>query len=121
HKVARSYVIYRNERARERETQQQREPERPDLLVTMEDGTQKPLDTHRLRTIVREACEGLEGVDNEKLFQEALKNLYSGVNIKDVRVSVVMTARAHVESEPNYSYVAARLLMDSLRSEALSF
>jgi ribonucleoside-diphosphate reductase alpha chain len=43
------------------------------------------------------------------------------VNIKDVRISVVMTARAHVETEPNYSYAAARLLMDVLRSEALSF
>ncbi|MDR2213815.1 MAG: ribonucleoside-diphosphate reductase subunit alpha, partial [Pseudomonadales bacterium] len=122
HKVARSYVIYRNEHARQRETQRQEEAAgRSDLLVTMEDGSQKPLDTQRLRTIIREACAGLSGVDGEKLFQDTQKNLYSGVNIKDVRVSVVMTARAHVETEPNYSYAAARLLMDALRSEALGF
>ncbi|MDR0781965.1 MAG: ribonucleoside-diphosphate reductase subunit alpha [Pseudomonadales bacterium] len=121
HKVARSYVIYRNEHARQRDMQRQRETERPDLMVTMDDGAQQPLDTHRLRTIIGEASAGLEGVDGEKLFQDTLKNLYSGVNIKDVRISVVMTARAHVETEPNYSYVAARLLMDVLRSEALSF
>jgi len=32
-----------------------------------------------------------------------------------------MTARTLVEREPNYSYVTARLLMDTLRAEALSF
>jgi ribonucleoside-diphosphate reductase alpha chain len=33
----------------------------------------------------------------------------------------VITARALVEKEPNYSYATARLLMDQLRAEALSF
>ena len=30
----------------------------------------------------------------------------------------MMTARTLVEREPNYSYVTARLLMDTLRAEA---
>ncbi|HNE26877.1 MAG TPA: ribonucleoside-diphosphate reductase subunit alpha, partial [Pseudomonadales bacterium] len=34
---------------------------------------------------------------------------------------LVITARALVEKEPNYSYATARLLMDQLRAEALSF
>ena len=32
-----------------------------------------------------------------------------------------MSARTLVEQEPNYSYVAARLLLDLLRSEASEF
>jgi ribonucleoside-diphosphate reductase alpha chain len=43
------------------------------------------------------------------------------VRIADVRTSSVMTARTMVEKDPNYSYVTARLLLDTLRSEALSF
>jgi ribonucleoside-diphosphate reductase alpha chain len=39
----------------------------------------------------------------------------------DVRTSAVMTARTMVEQDPNYSYVTARLLLDTLRSEALGF
>ncbi len=31
-----------------------------------------------------------------------------------------MTARTLVEREPNYSFVTARLLMDTLRAEALA-
>ncbi len=126
HKVARSYVIYRNEHARDREQQQKHQQtpavsSRPDLLVTLPDGTTCALDTARLRTIITEACEGLEGVTGDKIYEETLKNLYSGVNIKDVQISLVMTARTLVEQDPNYTYVAARLLLDTLRSEALAF
>ena len=41
--------------------------------------------------------------------------------MEDVRTSLVMTARTLVEHDPNYSYVTARLLLDTLRSEALTF
>ncbi|MDT8399597.1 MAG: ribonucleoside-diphosphate reductase subunit alpha [Pseudomonadales bacterium] len=121
HKVARSYVIYRADRARERQQVQPRDQQRPDILVTLTDGSTQPLNTGRLRTVIAEACEGLDDVTGEVIYEETLKNLYSGVKIDDVRVSLVMTARTLVEQEPNYSYVAARLLLDSLRSEALSF
>jgi len=120
HKVARSYVIYREEHARQR-TRKTEPEQRSDILVTMDDGSKEPLDTGRLLTVISEACEGLDDVTGDAIYQETLKNLYSGVNIKDVRVSLVMTARTLVEQEPNYSYVAARLLLDSLRSEALQF
>jgi len=121
HKVARSYVLYRAERARERKSQQPAAEERSDIMVTMDDGSSKPLDTARLRTVISEACEGLDDVNGDAIYEETLKNLYSGVKINDVRVSLVMTARTLVEKEPNYSFVAARLLLDSLRSEALTF
>ncbi len=122
HKVARSYVIYRAEHTRIREQKQQQEKSKqPDFEVTYEDGTKGPLDNERLQTVIKEACEGLADVSGEAIYQETLKNLYPGVKMQDVRTSLVMTARTMVEKDPNYSYVTARLLMDSLRSEALSF
>jgi ribonucleoside-diphosphate reductase alpha chain len=42
------------------------------------------------------------------------------VNMADVRSSLVMTARTLVEKEPNYTFVTARILLDNLRTEALS-
>ncbi len=41
--------------------------------------------------------------------------------IDDVNTSLVITARALVEKEPNYSFATARLLIDQLRREALSY
>src|SRR5690606_21570139 len=120
HKVARSYVIYRDEHARQRAAREQKE-ERSDILVTLPDGSSQPLDTGRLKTLIREACADLSDVNGDAIFESTLKSLYSGVKLGDVKISLVMTARTLVEQEPNYSYVAARLLMDILRSEALGF
>ena len=122
HKVARSYVIYRAEHTRIRRQKQQEEiPQQPEFAVTYEDGSQGPLDTERLQTVIAEACEGLADVSGEAIYNETLKNLYPGVKMEDVRTSLVMTARTMVEKDPNYSYVTARLLLDTLRSEALGF
>ena len=122
HKIARSYVIYRAEHNRIREQKQEKQQARKtDITVTFEDGSQGPLDTARLQTIIKEACEGLEDVSAEAIYRETLKNLYTGVKMEDVRTSLVMTARTMVEKDPNYSFVTARLLMDTLRSEALGF
>ena len=122
HKIARSYVIYRAEHARIRE--QKSEADKPNqhaIVVTLDNGDQGPLDTQRLQTVSNEACEGLEDVSAEDIYQETLKNLYPGVKMEDVRTSLVMTARTMVEKDPNYSFVTARLLMDTIRAEALGF
>ncbi|SHM96474.1 ribonucleoside-diphosphate reductase alpha chain [Pseudomonas asturiensis] len=122
-KVARDYVIYRDSRAKERAV---RSPEaevqaHPSIRITRADGSFAPLDMGRLNTIVTEACEGLAEVDAALIQNETLKNLYDGVALKDVNTALVMTARTLVEREPNYSFVTARLLMDTLRAEGLSF
>ncbi|TWI50480.1 ribonucleoside-diphosphate reductase alpha chain [Pseudomonas duriflava] len=121
-KVARDYVIYREARSQERKraTAEVAEPH-PSIRVTKADGTLLPLDMGRLNTIISEACEGLAEVNGELIQRETLKNLYDGVAEKDVNTALVMTARTLVEREPNYSFVTARLLLDSLRAEGLSF
>ncbi|MEN8641213.1 ribonucleoside-diphosphate reductase subunit alpha [Pseudomonas sichuanensis] len=123
-KVARDYVIYRDQRAKERATRANTgavvEPH-PSIRITLADGSLAPLDMARLNTIISEACEGLAEVDGELIQRETLKNLYDGVAIKDVNTALVMTSRTLVEREPNYSFVTARLLMDTLRAEGLGF
>ncbi|MBI2994829.1 MAG: ribonucleoside-diphosphate reductase subunit alpha [Gammaproteobacteria bacterium] len=127
-KVARSYVIYREERAKLRaEKARQRRADtgksEPRLLikVTLADGTQRPLDMQRVLAIVNEACAGLEFVQGHLIIDDALRNLFNGVKESDVNPALVMSARTLIEKEPNYSQAAARLLLDTMRREALSF
>ena len=123
-KVARDYVIYREQRAKERATRVNTEAvvePHPSIRITLADGSLAPLDMARLNTIISEACEGLAEVDGDLIQRDTLKNLYDGVAIKDVNTALVMTARTLVEREPNYSFVTARLLMDTLRAEGLGF
>jgi len=121
--VARSYVLYREERtkARKEETgEEEQHEEKPGIKVVLDDGSESTLDIQRIKTIVEEACEGLLDVSSEEIIEEAKKNLYNGVNMADVRSSLVMTARTLVEKEPNYTFVTARILLDNLRTEALT-
>ena len=123
HKVARSYVIYRNERAKERErsASESAKPEEAPIEVTLPSGERVPLDMTRVRTLVSEACEGLSDVDAARIIDEALANMYQGIALADVGTSLRNSARALVEEEPNYTYVTARLLLDQLRTEALTY
>ena len=122
-KVARSYILYRAERTQERkkETPEIDIPNRPEINITKSDGTLVPLDIDRVAMLINDACDNLEEVSMNEVLEEALKNLYDGVSLADMRTSLVMSARTKVEKEPNYSFVTARILMDQIRSEALSF
>jgi len=125
HKVARSYVLYRAERARLRAEKTASQPQKQTtdhgIKVTLDDGTLKSLDLKRLQKIVDEACRGLSDTDGAWILEETRRNLFDGVPEKDVAPALLMAARTRIEQEPNYSFVTARLLLDSMRSEALGF
>ncbi len=121
--VAKSYILYRAGRTQERkkETIEVDIPNVPKINITKTDGSKVPLDVERVASLINDACEGLEEVSVKEVLNEALKNLYDGVSISDMRTSLVMSARTKVEKEPNYSFVTARILMDQIRNEALGF
>ncbi|PID46291.1 MAG: ribonucleoside-diphosphate reductase subunit alpha [Proteobacteria bacterium] len=126
-KVARSYVLYREERARLRaEKESKAAPKKKgaakkDVLHVIDaNGERKPLDEKRLKKIVKEAVAGLSGVSGDVVLAESTRNLFDGIAEKDVGSALVMATRVMIEKDPNYSYVAARLLMDSIRREALT-
>ena len=127
HKVARSYVLYREERNKEREknredgaaTESGVEPQ--DLTVVLTDGSEMPLDVERLERVVAEACRNTADVSPQLVIKETLHNLYSGISMEDVSTALIMSTRTLIEKEPAYSFVSARLLLDKLRREALSF
>jgi len=125
HKIARDYVIYREEQSRKRAQRQalsaEAEKAAGAITVVQADGSRAPLDIDRLQTVVSEACADLVDVSASKILEEALRNLYDGVSLEEVTTSLVITARTLIEQEPNYTYAAARLLCDDLRSEALTF
>ena len=125
HKVARDYVIYREEQARKRAARKSLSPAAQEaagsINVQHPDGSRQPLDLERLHTLVTEACADLTDVSASRIIDEALRNLYDGVTAAELSTSLVITARTLIEQDPNYSYVAARLLCDTLRAEALQF
>ncbi len=124
HKVARAYVLYREDRARARREELAKRAEeeaRPKLKVRGIDGTLAPLDDKRLSTLINEAVAGLDGAAAEPVLAETMRNLYDGITQDELSLASIMAARTLVEQEPNYAFVSARLLLDRLRREALTF
>ncbi|MBN9017640.1 MAG: ribonucleoside-diphosphate reductase subunit alpha [Rhizobiales bacterium] len=122
HKVARAYVLYREARARERAAAKAVAREAiPVLRMATGDGTLVPLDLARLEALVREASAGLADIDAEAILAETRRNLYDGISAEELALAPILAARTLIEREPNYAKVAARLLNDRLRREALSF
>jgi ribonucleoside-diphosphate reductase alpha chain len=122
HKVARAYVLYREERRKLREKEEvTTSTSRPPLHVTLPNGEVVPLDIQRLTNVINSACVGLTDVSAKHIIEDTQHNLFDKVPVNQVSKALIMSARILIEKEPNYSFVAARLLLDDLRSEALSF
>jgi ribonucleoside-diphosphate reductase alpha chain len=123
HKVARAYVLYREERAQRRrqETAHSVAAARVGYTVTLPDGRVEALDEAQLAQEIDEACAGLDGVSPAAVMVEVRRNLYDGMLLHEVGLAQTMAARALVEQEPNYAYVSARLLLNNLRDEAMGF
>ena len=128
--VARSYVLYREQRRVSRAEQQAKATETTAIAdpadaigvdVTYPDGTTGPLSRKMLEQRLTEACADLDGVSSSAILEDTIRNLYSGISLKDVYASLVMCARTAVETEPNYSFVTARLLLKNIYEEGLDY
>src|SRR5690349_3269627 len=122
HEVARAYVLYREKRAQERAQEKLKsakgEPA-PATINVVDQGISRALDLQRLDSLVRASCEDLADVEPERILKATLKDLYDGVPMDEVRKCVILAARTLIEKDPAYSFVTARLLLDSIRYEAM--
>ncbi len=115
--VARSYVLYREERKNQRNEEQ----------LKRETTSQKSEESSNneagegFEGKVRNACEGLDDVNPEELIEAIKATAYEGISEEDLSNCILIAARTFVEKEPNYSFVTARLLLDDIENEVLRF
>ncbi len=124
HHVARAYVLYREERSKERARQREAQPaavaQKTHVINVLDGGVSRPLDVNRITALVESACAGLGGdVSAQPILDAMQRDLYDGVPIDEVRKSLVLAARGQIERDPGFSYVTARLLMHTMRLETL--
>ncbi|MBN9791402.1 ribonucleoside-diphosphate reductase subunit alpha [Pseudonocardia sp. TMWB2A] len=121
HRVARSYVLYREQQAQARAHDGgDTAADAPVVHVTHPDGSRAPLDRARVAAVLDEACAGVEDVTPEPVLAELDRTVYDGITADELAQALVLAARTLVEREPAYSLVASRLLLDRLRAEAVS-
>ena len=121
HQVARAYILYRESRAKARRENQAEGDTQRRVHVIDDAGDRIEMPEKKLRDLVRAACEKIDHVDPAKIVEIALRDLYEGVSISDVRKALVLASRTLIEAEPNYNFVTARLLMHTIRAEVLGY
>ncbi len=86
YKVARAYVLYREEhrKAREKKVPVQTQDNHKVPLILMPNGDSQPLDLERMKTITTEACRNLTNVDPDPIQRDALRNLFNQAKLQDV-------------------------------------
>ncbi len=125
HEVAKRYIIYREDRAKARRNKGQVPIEESiewvkDLVVKNEQGIERLIDLDEVRFKFETCCKGLADVSAEKLFREAVKNYFNGMTERQLAQANIMAARSYIEKEPNWGFVAARLLLLTEYQEALA-
>jgi ribonucleoside-diphosphate reductase alpha chain len=122
HAVARSYILYREERRKARALRGDRTLDgQPQAVINIRqlDGTLRPLDPQLIRKTCRAACQGFEDeTDWTEIAEAAIKQLYDGATLAELENALILAARERVERDPAYSYVAARLLLNVVYREA---
>ena len=115
--VARSYVLYREERKNQRNEEQLK---RETTSQKSEESSNNEV-SEGFESKVHKACEGLDDVNPEELIEAIKATAYEGISEKDLSNCILIAARTFVEKEPNYSFVTARLLLDDIENEVLGF
>ncbi len=122
-RIARAYVIYRQNRAEKRLEEEREQFQLADttLRYTRADGTKAPLEKGVWADVLDEVTAGLGEVDADKLFANMVQNAHNEMTEQEVFSLLTLTAKDLIETEPEYSFVASRLLLVRLKLEVADF
>lgn len=84
------------------------------IMVRRRDGSLEPVQEDKINHVIQEACEGIENVSWSDVALGCQLSWYSGISTEEIDESAIMSARALIETHPNYAYVAARLVLKVL-------
>ena len=87
------------------------------INVKKRNGRLQELDINKVNVCAQRSCEGLDCVSASEVVIDANVQLYDKIPTKEIDQALIMSARAKTEKEPNYSYVAARLLLGNIHKE----
>ena len=89
----------------------------PDIKVKKRNGRLEEINLDKINKCVERACEGLTEVSASEVVLDASLQLYTKITTSEIDKALIMSARSKIEKEPNYSYLAARMLLNNLYKE----
>ena len=88
-----------------------------DIKIKKRNGRLENFHVEKINASSQRACEGLENVFASEVVLDAQLQLYDKIPTSEIDQALILSARENIEKEPNYSYAAARLLLNCLYKE----
>jgi len=91
------------------------------INVEKRDGSIEPLNLEKIHKMVEEACEGLSGVSASQVEMHSGIQFYDGITTENIQEILIRSASDLISLDnPNYQFVAARLLLFGLRKQVFN-
>ncbi|WP_260705611.1 ribonucleoside-diphosphate reductase subunit alpha [Edaphobacter flagellatus] len=89
----------------------------PQMQVRKRNGTLEPVDVNKIVRAVQRCCHGLPHVDPIRVASKTIGGLFDGASTRELDAISIQTAAALIAEEPEYSRLAARLLLATIEKE----
>ena len=92
-----------------------------DIKVVKSDGSRVDIDLDKIHVMVSHACKNITGVSESLVEMNSGLQFYDGITTKDIQSILIKSASDLISLEnPNYQFVAARLLLFALQKQVFS-
>lgn len=89
----------------------------PQMQVRKRNGSFEPVDVNKIVRAVQRCCTGLAHVDAMRVASRTIGGLYNGATTRELDSISIQTAASLIAEEPEYSKLAARLLLATIEKE----
>jgi ribonucleoside-diphosphate reductase alpha chain len=116
YEVAKAYILFRADRLREAQEQRKKVTFLKKLTVEKTNGSKVLFNPQKLKACLARHAKGLK-VNQEVVFEEAVKNIYSGIKSEEIEKALILATTSFIEIEPDYNVLASRLFLQKLKKE----
>ncbi len=122
YEVAKSYILYRAKRQKEREEERKRNLEKSlmgKLTVRKRDGRLVLFDVQKVRVTLQRHSKEFSSIPLDAVVDEVVKNIYDGVSTDEIEKAMVLSSISFIEKDAAYDFVSARLFLQKLYKEVV--
>ncbi len=87
--------------------------------IVANDGTMENFSEEKIEAKLKIMAQGLDHIDINIILSEIKSSLYEGIKVSELKKTIINAATFLIERHYNYSYLAARLLIDQLCEDVL--
>ena len=85
-----------------------------DIKIKKRNGRLEDFNVNKINASAERACEEVSNVSASEIVLDAQLQLFDKITSTEIDQALILSAREKIEKEPNYSFAAARLLLNNL-------